>query len=353
MRFFDAHCDTVMRVFDSNLDFVAGGSQSHIDLPRLLAAGSCVQLFAVFAVERETPGGDLRAYADRALATIWQWSRDSGGRMGIALTARDVRGACDTGRFHGLLGLEGADCLADKADNLQHFFELGVRHVIPAWADNAFSGTAFGSRGPLTSEGERLIALAEQLHVMIDVSHLYDAAFWRICQIARRPFIASHSDCRALCPHPRDLSDDMIRALAERGGVAGINLSPDFLDPEYSHQAELRAGPLSQRTGSADTAEERAAIREGVRRTMAGVPLPGPEAIVRHVQHMIQVGGEDVVGLGGDLDGIVQTPAGISGIESYPALALAMADAGLTPRQVDKVCWQNMARVFTAVLPQE
>lgn len=112
----------------------------------------------------------------------------------------------------------GADPLEGNAENLRHFYDLGVRDIIPAWKDNPFSGTAFGTNTPLTAEGIKLIELAEELRVMVDVSHLSDAAFESVLEVATRPFIASHSNCRALCPTLRNLTDEMISTLSDHGG---------------------------------------------------------------------------------------------------------------------------------------
>lgn len=355
MRFFDAHCDTVMHALDDGLDFVAGSRGAHLDLPRLEAAGSCVQLFAIFmAAGHYPPDGEMRPHAERALAAVHGWVAGSGGRLRLALTGADVRTACAAtagGPVYGLIGLEGADCLEGNAENLRHFAAAGVRNVIPAWADNSFSGTVFGQKGPLTAEGARLIALCEQLRVMVDVSHLSDAAFWQVFEMTGRPFIASHSNCRAVSPSSRNLTDEMLRSLADRGGVMGINLAPDFLSPDFYEIA----WPIYIQSERALAKAPDAAAKDQITRDrdaqIAVLPRPGREWIVRHVQHAIQVGGEDCVGLGGDLDGLSFLPAGMTGVESYPALVDLFVAAGLSDRQVEKVCWRNMARVFEDVLP--
>lgn len=349
MQFFDTHCDTVLRALSGDLDFVNGAGTSHMDLPRLLAAGSCVQLFAVFAVRSHLPGKDLRAYAEEAIRTIEGWAAESEGRLKIARTASDLHAACHGGGLHGLLGLEGGDPLEDRADNLEHFFRLGIRNIIPAWDDNAFSGTTFGSKGPLTDEGARLIENAEALHMMVDVSHLSDGAFEQVRAMTRRPFIASHSNCRAVCPHGRNLTDEMIRALAGRGGVMGINLSADFLDADYMARFEAATVEVRAAAAAADP-EERERLWQSVQPELEAIALPTMESIARHVQHAIQVGGEECVGLGGDLDGIVTMPAGVTGIESYPAISDLLLASGLSEAQVEKVCWRNMERVFSDVL---
>jgi membrane dipeptidase len=354
MRFFDAHCDAVINALDGDFDFVEGDRQGHLDLPRLREAAVGVQIFAVFTSlgYRPDPDKDLSAYAERAIETIHGWAKASGGRLRIALTTADIRKAASTAPLeafapvYGLIGLEGADPLGDRADNLLHFFQAGVRDLIPAWDDNAFSGTAFGSGSSLTPEGFRLIELAEELGVMVDVSHLSDAAFQQVCSVARRPFIASHSNCRAVSPHRRNLTDDMIRATADRGGVMGINLAPSFLDPEYMAAWDAVMAPVAAAGMVAQREFEKV-----VAGRLEAIPLPAPEWIARHVQHAIRVGGEDCVGMGGDLDGIRALPSGMAGVESYSLIPDLLARAGLTWRQVEKVCWGNLARVFADVLP--
>ncbi len=350
-KFFDAHCDTVMRTYDGDFDFVAGRGQAHADLPRLLAAGHCVQLFAVFAPRSYYPDRDLAAFAEEIIGRIVSWVEASKGRLRLATSATDIRRACANPRsLYALLGLEGADPLNGRADHLAHFHRLGVRSLIPAWGDNEFSGSSMGGGGPLTAEGARLIELAEELHIMVDVSHASDAAFAQICQIARQPFVASHSNCRAICPSPRNLTDEQIRALAERGGVMGINLSADFLAPDYLALWDAIAKPAYAAAAQMDDPEEKRRIRETTRAKLIALPLPPAEWIARHVLHAMQIGGEACIGLGGDLDGIVAMPAGVTGAECYPAIAELLLAAGLTADQVEKVCWRNMARVYSEVL---
>ncbi len=350
-KFFDVHCDTVMRAFDGEFDFVAGRGRSHTDLPRLLAAGHRVQVFAVFAPRSRYPDRSLQSFAEEIIAVIRGWIEAAAGRMWLGLTGQDVQdaGAAD-GRLCALLGLEGADPLEGQAENLRHFHRLGVRNLIPAWSDNEFAGTSMGDGGPLTAEGIRLVELAEALRVMVDVSHASDAAFDQICQITRRPFVASHSNCRALCPSPRNLTDAQIRALADRGGVMGINLSADFLAPDYLALWDAIAKPAYAAAGQASDPAEKKRIYEETRQKLRNLPLPPATWIARHVLHAIAVGGEDCIGLGGDLDGILTMPAGLTGAESYPAIAELLSAAGLTPTQVEKVCWRNMARVYAEVL---
>jgi membrane dipeptidase len=356
-----------MHIEDGDFDFVAGKGRSHMDLPRLLAAGHCAQVFAIFAAASYYPGRDLRAFAERAIAAIHGWADASDGRMQVvgqrmrtdkrmelqlsAYTApAATTGGCrcpfpPSAPLLAIIGLEGADPLEGRAENLRHFYDLGVRLVIPAWDDNAFSGSSAGPGDGLTAEGFKLIELCQELGVMVDVSHASDAAFEQICRIVQGPFVASHSNCRALSPAPRNLTDAQIRALADQGGVMGINLAPDFLSAVYLAAWDAVMAPAH----GADAAT-RQKLREAAGPQLRAIPRPGLDWIARHVRRAISIGGEECIGLGGDLDGISFMPAGINGVEDYPLIPEALAAAGLTEAQIEKVCWRNMARVFGEVL---
>ena len=339
VRFFDAHCDTVMKVLDHGADFVTGERSHHISLPALRRAGFGTQVFAVYVLSKEHPGCEAER-ANAMIDAIEEMVSGSEGAMAFARTRSEFRANEAGGVISAILGLEGADPLEGKADNLLAFAERGVRDLIFAWQDNPFSGTAFGTNTPLSQEGERLLGLSEELRIMVDVSHLSDAAFDDVCRMATRPFIASHSDCRALCASPRNLTDDMIRQLADRGGVMGINLSPGFLAQDWWDLFVRSRDPgLTEAERTALRAE-----REALQR-------PGLDVVMQHILHAIHVGGEDCIGLGGDLDGIMLTPAGIETVADYAKLPGLLRSVGLDDRQVEKVCYGNFARVFDDVLP--
>lgn len=344
--FFDAHCDTAMKTLDEGADFFSPVSPAHVSLPRLEAAGVRIQAFACCVVYPERPEASYAERGEAMVAAVTQMAADSGGQMSVAVTGSALQRAVDGGPIAAVVGLEGADPLEGKAENLRRFVERGVRQIILAWKDNPFSGTAFGTNAPLSREGERLLGLAEDLGVVVDVSHLSDRAFHDVCARSTRPFVASHSNCRSVCPHPRNLTDSMIRRLADRGGVMGINFAPHFLDADYlAAWAKFRGG------GQVRTLSEKERAEYLARR--AELPRPSHEAIVRQIQHAIRVGGEDAVGVGGDLDGIERLPAGIDTVADYPKLVPWLAEAGLSERQIEKICYRNFLRVFLDVLPAD
>lgn len=343
-RFFDAHCDAVAKSVDEGADFQSPTSPAHVSLPRLVGADVRVQAFACCVVYPDRPSETYVERGEAMVEAVREMAASSGGRMAIAETGADLRRSFQGGPISAVIGLEGADPLEGRAENLRRFVERGVRQVIFAWKDNAFSGTAFGTDTPLSSEGERLLGLCEEFRVMVDVSHLSDRAFEGVRAASCRPFVASHSNCRAVCPHPRNLTDAMIRALADRGGVMGLNLAPHFLDATFSAAWMSIQGGGTPRPVSPAERADRAARR-------ASIPAPSLESLIAHVRHAIRVGGEDVVGIGGDLDGIERLPLGIETVADYPKLSALFQSAGLSERQIEKVCSGNFLRVFAEVLP--
>ena len=204
--FFDAHCDTVMKVLDDDVDFVRGEGRAHVTFPAMQEAGVRAQIFACFVLSERFPGEEAER-AEAMIRAIGSMAKRTRGEMYVARTRGELGSAFDGGPIAALIGLEGGDPLEGRAENLRRFADLGVRDLIFAWKDNPFSGTAFGEDTPLTREGGRLLGLAEELGVMVDVSHLSDRAFDDVCRMAKRPFVASHSNCRALCPSMRNLTD--------------------------------------------------------------------------------------------------------------------------------------------------
>ncbi|MFC2082908.1 dipeptidase [Candidatus Bipolaricaulota bacterium] len=341
--FFDAHCDTVMKVLDAGEDFLHPGGTKHISFQEMIQGDIRAQIFACFVLSAHHPGSEYER-ACRMIESVNQMAASTNGELRIIRTALELQEAFAGGPRAGILSLEGADPLGTKAETIRDFIDRGVRSLIFAWRDNGFSGTAFGNNTPLSEQGRRLLGLCEELGVVVDVSHLSDTAFEEVVQLSEKPFVATHSDCRSLCPSLRNLTDKMIRKLAGRGGVMGINLAPAFLDPDFASAAT----PLYEAANRAGaTPEEQTTLRE----EMLTIPRPSLDWVARHILHAIDVGGEECVGFGGDLDGIPQTPAGVDSVADYAAFAPLLREAGLSDKQIEKVCYGNFLRVFSEVLP--
>lgn len=348
MRFFDAHCDTVMKVVEEALDF-RKGPDLHITLESLKKAGAGAQVFACWAHEERYK----ERIVEGALALVEGVHRlcaENPDHLLLALSADTISRCClESGPTAAVIGMEGADPLLDDPENLRSFYDRGVRLLTLAWGDNAFCGSTFGSGSGLSQKGEQLVALCEDLGVVVDVSHASDLAFADICRVAAKPFVASHSNCRAVCGNPRNLTDDMIRALAQRGGVMGINLGSGFLSAAFFAQEKSVRDEFFRSVQAGEKAFDEALAVS--REALAGFLRPPLGEVLAHVKHALHVGGEDCVGLGGDLDGVDSLPQGLDGIAQYPLIAELLEAGGLTPRQVEKVCYDNFQRVFADLMP--
>jgi membrane dipeptidase len=382
MLFFDAHCDTIGPIWEGKADFAAANGTAaaadplpadkaaanpaatdgatvhgaphplHITLPGLKAGHIGAQVFASWVWSAAYHGREYEVGMAKVRA-VRQLCADYPEDLALALAGADL--AAPFKAFPGgplriavIPALEGADPLLGDVDNLFAFYDTGVRLITLAWGDNAFGGSVYGEGLGLTRKGADLVAACESLGVMVDVSHLSDRGFRDVCDVAERPFVASHSNCRSLCSHPRNLTDDMIRTLGDRGGVVGISVAPEFLSEEYYRAEDVAMGPWYADVSSGRKAFDEIMTTSGL--AMDDVPRPPIALIADHIKWAINCGGEDSVGLGGDLDGIDRLPAGLEGVADYPRIEELLRGQGLTSRQVEKVCYENFLRVFQEVL---
>ena len=313
----DTHCDTLLRVLPppgSGRRPIKLGERSdegHIDLPRLRDGGVDCQVFAIYTGWRPNPPDALL----RALQLIIAFERecDENEDLVKAESYGDIMRAVEGGRIAGLLSLEGAEPLMGDPEMIRVFHRLGVRMISLTWNwRNPFADGVAASRAEsrLTDLGLEAIGEMERLGIILDVSHLSDSCFWDVAEVAGRPFIASHSNCRALCNHPRNLTDDMIRAIADHGGVVGINFAPDFIHKEKA--------TLSR--------------------------------VVDHIDHVIEVAGIDHVGLGSDFDGIRSTPEGLEDVSRLPGITEELLRRGYSEGEIRKILGENHLRVFREVI---
>jgi membrane dipeptidase len=347
MKFIDAHCDTIGQLlegFDRFEGDVAEGPRLQVTLPGLQTAGVCCQVFASWVWSAKHRGREFEAAREMVAATralCEAYPRE----LLLVRSGDEIETGCtQDGRTAVIAGLEGPDALQGDPRRMALFHAEGVRLLTMAWGDTPFCGSVFGDCSGLTAGGRELIRICEELGVVVDVSHVSDQGFADILRVADKPPVASHSSCRALCPNPRNLSDDMIRDLSNRGGVMGIALGSGFLSADFHAREKVGMEEFLRAIRSGDKTFEEA---RGARAQVApDVWRPPLDLVVDHVRHAIDVGGEDCVGLGGDLDGVDSTPLGLDGIEDYPKIAEMLLASGVTQEQVEKVCWRNFARVF-------
>lgn len=308
MPFVDLHCDTISRLLACRRAGVSAGLRrgpgGHISLEKLRESGYLLQTFALFVNLREVgdPTEEVFALAElyrRELEENRDWAAPVTSFAEMEQARKDGKVAC-------LLSVEEGGVCRGDVEVLRRLYRLGTRMMTLTWNYENELGRPNGRAGGLTEAGFAFLEEMERLRMLPDVSHLSDDGFWAVCRAAKRPFLASHSSCRALREHPRNLTDDMIRAIADRGGIVGVNFYANFLGDS---------------------------------------PVTRTEDIVRHLRHLVDVGGLGVAALGSDFDGI--------------DCALEMGDAGCMDRlvaaleggkfsagEIEAVCWRNAWRFF-------
>lgn len=333
----DLHCDTPMLFRDGSYDLGERNERGEVDIPRMREGGMTAVFFSVYT--SATRNTELES-AQEALEIIDSIYREVARHPEDLVMARgtaDIEAANGDGRIAVLLGVEGGHMLNGSLAVLRSLHRLGARYLTlthskdTAWAGSSGSDANQG----LTELGRDIIAEMNRLGMMVDVSHVSDQTFWDTLEASSAPVIASHSSARALASHKRNMTDEMIRQTAERGGVIHINYYNSFLDDAYAQRS--RDWRAENPDGS--TAEKLAAIGR--------TPL---DTLLDHFEHAIRVGGIESVGLGSDFDGVDgELPEGMEDISKIPAIEEGLARRGFKPSGIDKVLGGNSMRVFRDV----
>jgi membrane dipeptidase len=355
---FDAHCDTLMRITDEGFDLGRRASEGHVDLPRLAEGGVDVQVFAVFVEERYLPDRALTR-AKKMIDAMEAQLRRHRDRMALARTVADARRLVGRGKLAVFLGLEGGYAIHDDPRNLKLLFDRGVRYMTLTWRLN--TNWADGSEDRprhhgLTDLGRRVVREMNRLGMVVDVSHVSDETFWDVLETTSAPVIASHSCCRALCDHPRNLTDRMLRAVARNGGVVGVGFAAGFLDQTFSRVArkrlaEVRPRLRRMRRECKEPARVCRARRMRVyRAAMRGLPRVPIERLIDHIDHAVKVAGVDHVGLGSDFDGYGVGPVGLEDVSRLPRVTALLLARGYSSTNIKKILGGNFLRVFRKVI---
>lgn len=351
----DLHCDTVLEL-QGGAD-IASAPEGHIDIPRLRQGGVGLQVFAAF-VSSALPAD--RAFAEaNALLDLLDGACETHPETFVkACTAQEVEDTVRAGKIAALAAIENGHAIEGDLGKLEALARRGVRYMtlthvrhLP-WA--ASSGDAGDGPGGLTDFGREVVRAMNELGVIVDLSHAHEKTFWDVARVAKRPLIASHSCAAALCPMPRNLTDDQIRAIADSGGVVGLNFFPAFLDPIYLERRGASKGAFFEqlerieRETLGDPVRRNAEMRRTANEARAamGPAESGIDSLCAHLDHMVQVAGEDAVAFGSDFDGVPDLPSGINGCESFPAILQRLSDRGWNDQSLHKLAWGNFMRVL-------
>ena len=307
---------------------IGNSPKNHTDIPRLRQGGVGAVFFSVYVAATYVEGNHS---ANRALEMIDTVHHDIVDRYPnhfvLALTAGDIEKAHRKHKIAALMGIEGGHAIEDSPRLLRDYYRLGVRYMtLTHWNTNHWADSSGDVDKPgvehhngLTPQGKDIVREMNRLGMIVDISHTADKTFYDALEASRAPIVASHSSCRAITNVPRNMTDDMIKALAQKGGVIQINIYCQF---------------VSQK--SADAPKD-----APVRATLADV--------VAHIDHVRQIAGIDAVGIGTDFDGITCAPEGLDDVSKFPNLTRALLEKGYSPRDIKKIYGGNTLRVMRQV----
>ncbi len=345
----DTHVDTASKL-EAGWCFTDEHKEGNLDLPRMISGGLNALFFSIW-IPGETHGPLAVNNALVRIAAVRKLAEDLHDKIALCVTATQVRQARSEGRIAALIGMEGGHMLNNSLPIFRMYAALGVRYltlthsVNTDWADS--SGDKPAHNG-LTDFGRQVVLEASRLGVMVDISHVSDKTFWDALAVSKAPLIASHSSCRALCSHARNLTDEMIKALAQKGGVIQINYHIEFLDnqaAEYYKKAEPVMKELRARHGTKVSMSE---LRQELIRRCGPSPKIQWERIIDHIDHAVKLVGSEHVGLGSDFDG-AEMPVGMEDVSKLPKITEALLRRGYKPSDVTNILGENVLRLMAEV----
>ncbi|HXN25408.1 MAG TPA: dipeptidase [Candidatus Dormibacteraeota bacterium] len=354
----DTHDDTTQRLVAEKFDLAHRDAHGHIDIPRMKEGGLGAIFFSIWMPSSVTGSEAVKRALDQIDAVREQVRRHPRELL-LAATAADIRRARTEKKIAALMGVEGGHMIADDLAILRLSAALGVRYMTlthsgnTAWAD---SSTDKAVHSGLTDFGKDVVREMNRLGVMVDISHVADKTFYDALEVSKAPMIASHSSCRALCDAPRNMTDEMIKALAAKGGVIQINYHIGFLSQEF--RSATQANPEIMKQMNEDVRKrcgdnEACTLMEDDRMTrelVAQGKLPRVDwtKIVDHIDHAVKLAGADHVGLGSDFDG-ANMPFGMEDVTRLPKISEALLQKNYPESDIRKILGENTLRVMEKV----
>ena len=355
----DMHADTTQRLVDEKVDLQRRLPDGHFDSVRAREGGLDAQFFSIWVEPQLFGDGGQSAMkrADDQIAAVRELTERHPDTWQFATTSADIRRIVSNGKMAALTGLEGGYAIDEKLENVGRYYKMGVRYMSPAWSVSTSwagsSGDEIGRTRGLNEFGKHVIGEMNRLGMMVDVSHVSDKTFWDIVNSSTKPVIATHSGCRAIADVPRNLTDDMIRALAKTGGVVNVIFYPEHLEPGWSAKKKLVDADIAPLVHRASEEEKLDAVhkklaRDRVRSEEFAKRLP-PVTVARlvdHIDHVVKLVGIEHVGIGSDFDGVQSTLRDLADVAELPNLTRELLRRGYSESDIDKILGGNMLRVM-------
>ena len=353
----DTHIDVPIRVMMTGEDVTQATSGGAFDYPRARAGGLDVAFMSIFIPASVDEAGGGRAFADKLIDQVDDMVQRAPTEFALATCVADVRRNVAAGLISLPMGMENGGPFGAGADAPAHFYERGIRYVTLAHArPNAFSDSSYDKDARwhgLSPEGRALVLRLNDLGVMVDVSHISDAAFWQVIAVSAAPVIASHSAARYFVPgFERDISDDMIRALAAHNGVVQVNFGSSFVTAAARAWADAFDAAAKQYQDEQHIAPDSDAAKAFATSYRDDHPFPyaSVDDVVDHIDHVAKLVGVEHVGLGSDFDGVGDTlPNELKDASMYPNVIAGLLDRGYSDAQIKLVLGENLLRVWSAV----
>ena len=355
----DTHDDTTQRFFSkAGFDMAERHTDGHIDIPRMREGGMNAIFFSIWIDGRIMGPPAVQKAIDQIDAVRQMVGKDPKDLV-LCTTAAQVREAHKQGKIAVLIGVEGGHMIGNDIRVLRIFGDLGVRYMTLShfyndeWAD---SSTDKPAHNGLTDFGKEVVREMNRQGIMVDISHVSDKTFYDALEVSKAPLIASHSSCRTLCNHVRDMSDEMIKALAARGGVIQINYEKSFIDQAYKDASDKMSGGIVAAMNNAtkdcgtdqECAERKVKELQQNMEASGQLPLVSWERIIEHIDHAVKLVGADHVGLGSDFDGATM-PTGMEDCTKLPKITEALMRKGYSDSDIRKILGENLLRVMESV----
>jgi membrane dipeptidase len=354
----DTHDDTTQRFLDGNFDLAPRNANGSIDIPRMKEGGLSAIFFSIWMPSKITGPEAVKRSLDQ-IDAVREQVRKHAGDLALATSVTEIRDAHKQGKIAVLMGVEGGHMIASDLGVLRTYAALGVRYMTLTHSGNcewADSSTDKPAHNGLTDFGKEVVREMNRLGVIVDISHVSDKTFADVLETSKGPVIASHSSCRAICDHPRNMSDDMMRALAAKNGVIQINYHVGFLSQEF--RSAEKANPELEKAIATEVQKrcgdkEGCQLIEGDRITREYVQqgkLPWVDwtKIIEHIDRAVKIAGIEHVGLGSDFDG-ANMPFGMEDATKLPEITEALLRKGYSEGDVKKILGENTLRVMADV----
>jgi len=362
----DTHADTPQRFLDEGFDIGSTDANDlgHISLDKAKRGNLGAEFFSIW-VEPTTNQGQFAKHTFDLIDSVYEQATRHPDRMMMAFSVADIERAHREHKLAALMGIEGGHSIENDMHLLRDYYRLGVRYMTLSWSNtNEWADSSGDMDDPkvqhhngLTDFGKQVVLEMNRMGMMVDISHVADKTFWDTIATTKAPVIASHSSCRALVDAPRNMTDDMLRAVAKNGGVVQINFFNGFDSQDFWNAANAQAKDKAAAIQKLE--EERKAEGKPVtyidedqieREWAARIPRPPMKVLIDHIDHAAKIAGIDHVGLGSDFDGVSgATPRGIDSAADLPKITQALLDRGYSAEDVRKILGGNLLRVFGAV----